>query len=97
VQSGGSSEDLDFVISEGAPSLIADGTKAEFKVDLRNKEYKRLTGHMLWITLRCDFLFDCHGLRVDGNNDGIAGGTFESWVSVITHDEYELLKREGRS
>jgi hypothetical protein len=54
-----------------------------------------LERRIVWITLKCDFLYDCHGIRVDGNNDGIAGGTFESWMTVLPEHECEQMKKEG--
>lgn len=58
--------------------------------------YDYLVNHTILITLKCDFLYDCHGVRVDGNNDGIAGGTFESWFSVVSDDYYNENYREER-
>jgi hypothetical protein len=50
----------------------------------------------VYITLKCDFLLDCHGVAVDGNHlggvlpsgDGVPGGTFESWFRVVPDHEY---------
>jgi hypothetical protein len=44
----------------------------------------------LYVTLKCDFILDCHHHPVDGNHlkgttptgDGHAGGTFESWFRI---------------
>ena len=107
VQFGEQYEDLDFAPYAEPPSLIADGLKAEYQIaprqssndkhrQYRHESYDYLEGHTLWISLKCDFVLDCHGVRVDGNNDGIAGGTFESWVSVVDNEEYERLEKEGR-
>lgn len=98
VQFGGHDEDLDFVPSEGPPTLSEDGLKAEYKIAPRKHKpdgYGYLEGHTLWITIKGDFLYDCHGVRVDGNNNGVEGGTFESWVTVVDRYEYERLEKEG--
>jgi hypothetical protein len=60
----------------------------------QDKAYVYLVGHTVTITLKCDFLYDCHGMRVDGNNDEIAGGTFESWFSVVSDYDYDRMFKE---
>lgn len=98
VQFGEQYEDLDFAPPIEPPKLTDDGLHAEYKIAPRpgrSGGYDYLQGHMLWITLKCDFLYDCHGRRVDGNNNGVEGGTFESWVTVVHGYEYERLEREG--
>jgi hypothetical protein len=98
VQFGGHDEDLDFVPSDGPPVLTADGLRAEYQIAPRKHKpdgYGYLEGHTLWITIKGDFLYDCHGMRVDGNNNGVEGGTFESWVTVVDRYEYERLEKEG--
>jgi hypothetical protein len=99
VQYGEPYEDLDFVISDGPPSLLDNLCEAQYKVAFRKHHaegYHYMEGHVIWITVKCDFLYDCHGVRVDGNNDGVAGGTFESWVSVVSEEKYEQLKKDGK-
>lgn len=97
VQFGEEYEDLDFAPPVGAPTLTPDGLHAEYKVAPRpgSDRCDYLEKHILWITIKCDFLYDCHGRRVDGNNNGVEGGTFESWVKVVPGYEYERLEREG--
>jgi hypothetical protein len=99
VQYGELYEDLDFVISDGPPKLLENLCEAEYKISSRkyhDDEYRYLENHIIWITLKCDFLYDCHGVRVDGNNNGNEGGTFESWFSVVSEQEYDQLKKEGK-
>jgi len=99
VQVGELYEDLDFVPFSETPRLLDNCCEAEYRIEsrrFRHEHYDFLEDHTLWITLKCDFLYDCHGVRVDGNNDGVAGGTFESWVSVISEEKYEQLKKEGK-
>jgi hypothetical protein len=99
VQQGEQYEDLDFVVYDEPPALTENLYQAEYKISSRKHhrdEYSYLIGHIIWITLKCDFLYDCHGVRVDGNNDGIAGGTFESWVKVVSDYDYEQMKKDGK-
>jgi len=90
---GAGFEDLDFVPFDFPPRSIEGGLKAEYRVRSRDG-FGYLENHVVWITLKCDFLFDCHGVRVDGDNDGVVGGTFESWVSVVSDAAYRQLQRE---
>jgi hypothetical protein len=99
VQFGEQYEDLDFVLYEEPPRLLDDQLTAEYKFDPRQTKrgrYSHLEGHTIWVTLKCDFLYDCHSVRVDGNNDGIAGGVFESWFTVVSDEDYERCRREER-
>lgn len=99
VQFGEQYEDLDFVTYEEPPRLSHDEYQAVYRVSPRkhhHDEYRYLIGHIVWITLKCDFLYDCHGVRVDGNNDGVAGGTFESWVSVVSDYDYDQMNKDGK-
>jgi hypothetical protein len=94
VQYGEIYEDLDFVLFDKAPHLTEDGCHAEYHMSPRKHHhdgFHYLEGHTLWITVKCDFLLDCHGVRVDGNNNGVPGGVFTSWVSVVDDEECELL------
>ncbi|WP_447602823.1 hypothetical protein [Nitrospira sp. Nam80] len=98
VQFGRQQEDLDFATFENPPRLLDNQCEAEYQIAPRRHHrdnYEYLEGHIVWITLKCDFLYDCHGVRVDGNNDGVAGGTFESWVTVLDEHECERMKKEG--
>lgn len=99
VQFGEQYEDLDFVPFAEPPHLHKNGCEAEYQIETRryrHEHYDFLEDHTLWITLRCDFLYDCHGIRVDGNNDGVEGGTFESWLTVISQEKYEQMKKDGK-
>ena len=99
MQSGQQREDLDFVMFTQAPHLLADRRTAVFDV-LRPQQY---INHTIQVTLRCDFILDCHGNPVDGNHlrgrlpsgDGVMGGTFESWFRVVDDDEYERQCERG--
>lgn len=66
-----------------------------------------IAGYWVNVTLRCDFILDCHHQPVDGNflrahlptGDGVPGGAFESWFRVTTDlddDAERRLQRERR-
>lgn len=77
---------------EGGPTLEGGGCVAVFKIDpgfLRGK--RNLAGNVVYVTLRCDFILDCHEIPVDGEHlggrlpsgDRTPGGTFLSWFRVV--------------
>lgn len=55
---------------------------------------------ILYVTLKCDFILDCHHRPVDGDHlagrtptgDGTAGGVFESWFRV--EDDRRVQRRD---
>jgi hypothetical protein len=108
LQFGEQKEDLDFVDYVEPPHLSEDRLEAQYQVGSRRQAvstqgrrstydepgYAYLVNHTVMVSLKCDFLYDCHGMRVDGNNDGIAGGTFESWFSVVSDDDYDRMYEE---
>lgn len=64
-----------------------------------------IAGNIIHVTLKCDFVVDCHDLAVDGDHrlgqtptgDGIEGGTFESWFRVVDDGaNARALRREAR-
>lgn len=107
VQAGGGYEDLDFITYSEPPQLEHDCV-AVFTIDPRANDYNHdlpyayLENQTVFITLKCDFLPDCHGVAVDGNHlggvlpsgDGVAGGTFESWFRVVPDHEYDRQREE---
>lgn len=68
----------------------------------RNRSYDYLENSIVSVTLKCDFILDCHDNPVDGDHlggrlpsgDGIRGGTFESWFEVLPDRECEQRRRE---
>ena len=96
MQAGEQREDLDFVMYTQLPHLLADRRTAVFDV-LRPEQY---IGHTIQVTMRCDFVLDCHGNPVDGNHlrgrlpsgDGVMGGEFQSWFRLVSDDEYKRLQ-----
>lgn len=93
VQYGGAQQDLELLSSndEEGPT-VEDDCRAVFQIDAAYLSGKRnIAGSTVYVTLRCDFVLDCHGRPVDGEHlggrlpsgDGIPGGTFESWFRVV--------------
>ncbi len=96
VQYGGEQRELEFMPSEEPPHLDDEGCVAVFTIDEdyftgepRKGKYT-IANNWVYITLKCDFIMDCHYTPVDGNHlrgqlpsgDGVPGGTFESWFWV---------------
>lgn len=84
------------------PYVDEDGCTAVFPIDpayLRETEWGRenIADSFIFITLRCDFVLDCHDVPVDGNHlhgrlpsgDGRPGGEFVSWFRVVHSHEAE--------
>lgn len=77
--------------NDETPPRIEQGRVAVFTIAEESLGGRAaIGGGVLHITLRCDFILDCHGRPVDGNHlrgrlrtgDGIQGGAFESWVTI---------------
>lgn len=103
VQQSEGSEDLHFVPCDGTPHLTESGRVAVFKIAKGHREpFSYLDGRTVYITLKCDFVLDCHGHAVDGDHlrgllpsgDDVQGGTFESWFRVISDEKWERRQRE---
>ena len=101
VQHAGEAETLEFVPYDlDRPPGLVDGHIATYPIDAvflaRNR--RSLIGSTIHVTLRGDFVFDCHGLAVDADHiggvlpsgNGLEGGTFHSWFHVgAGADPYE--------
>ncbi len=98
-QYGGAQKVLEFVPAENPPDLEQDGCTAVFHIDPEYLELGRrhnLAGTTVYVTLRCDFILDCHEMPVDGNHlagrlpsgNGLPGGDFVSWFNVV-HEHSE--------
>ena len=100
VQFGDAYEDLDTVPAEdGWPKEGDNLCTAEYKIHSRkyhHEGYDFLVDHIVWITLKGDFIRDCHDLRIDGDRDHREGGTFQSWLSVVSDEEYKQLEKDGQ-
>jgi hypothetical protein len=98
-------EDIDFVPYARAPYLAPDRRTAVFELEdprpSPGGHYRYLIGHTVYVTIKCEFLLDCHGQAVDGNHiggrlptgNGTPGGTFESWFTVVSDEDYERLEK----
>lgn len=96
VQYGGEERELEFMPSEKGPRLEEESCEAVFYIDPdfftgeARKGKFNIEHNWVYITLKCDFILDCHHIPVDGNHlrgqlpsgDGVPGGTFESWFWV---------------
>jgi phage tail-like protein len=92
---GSAQEDLEFLPFESPP--YADGDRAVFPIDpayLDPGGRRSIAGSVVYVTLKCGFVLDCHENPVDGDylravlpsGDGVPGGTFESWFRVVAGD-----------
>jgi hypothetical protein len=94
-QYAGASQAVEFLAYERQhpPDLgETDKCVAVFTIDPDHFYDRRrdLTNTIIYVTLRCDFILDCHELPVDGNHlrgrlpsgNGYQGGIFESWFRV---------------
>jgi hypothetical protein len=99
VEHAGEDEVPNAAPSEDGPHMEDDWT-AVYKVD--DRRCKDLVGDLVVVTIRCDFVLDCHGQAVDGNHlgalvptgDGLAGGDFVSWFTVIPDSAHETDGKE---
>ena len=96
IQYAGAQRDREFLAGE-AKLDENDPYQAVFAIDPRHLRGGRdnIENYMIYVTLKCDFIRDCHGNPVDGNHlrgrlpsgNGIPGGTFESWFFVTPESE----------
>ncbi len=94
VQYSGVNEAAEFMPYEDGKPPHIEGENDHIAVFTINKALlhgrNKLGGQRVYITLKCDFILDCHGKAVDGNHiggrkpsgDGVEGGTFESWFYI---------------
>ena len=87
------------------PPRVEDCHTAVFTIDHELLEGRDNIGDLtLYITLKCDFILDCHGRPVDGNHlrgrlrtgDGTPGGIFESWFWVEDDEREQREERQPR-
>lgn len=97
---GGITRHLEFLPSpeDDDPRLDDDGCTAVYPIA---SEYLRgrdnIGDTFVYVTLKCDFILDCHELPVDGNHlrgrlpsgDGRLGGEFVSWFRVVHGQGFE--------
>lgn len=109
VQYGGMQRNVEFLpYAEGYEPRLVDDCHAVFAIDpdyinpdrpAERKQYDRynIVGSVVYVTIKCDFILDCHDNPVDGNflrgvmptGDGVPGGVFESWFRVVYEKEEE--------
>jgi hypothetical protein len=95
VQYGGIERNLEFLPPDPeAPPTVEQYCTAVFTIDpsyIARKGWTTIAGTTVFVTLKCDFILDCHENAVDGDflrarlpsGDGVAGGLFESWFRVV--------------
>jgi hypothetical protein len=106
VQYGGIQHDIEFLPFEGrCPPRLEDECRAVFTIDpdyIGGKGRDNIAGNVVYVTLKCDFILDCHEIPVDGDHlggmlpsgDGVPGGVFESWFRVVHEDRYPASDEE---
>jgi hypothetical protein len=96
VQYSGVQNTLEFLPYEEDPTIEKD-CLAVFTIDpdyLRLDNRRSIAGTIVYVTLKCDFILDCHNNPVDGDflrarfptGNGVPGGVFESWFRVNRRD-----------
>jgi hypothetical protein len=98
---GGITRHLEFLpfSDEQQPYLDADRCTAVYPIDLsylRESSWGSIADSFVYVTLRCDFILDCHNTPVDGSHlggrlpsgDGRPGGEFVSWFRVVHSHGY---------
>jgi hypothetical protein len=92
-QYGAVQRDLEFLTADTPPTLTEDGCAAVFTIDENYfRPRSNIAGSTVFVTLKCDFLLDCHRNAVDGDHiggvlpsgNGVPGGVFESWFHVVS-------------
>lgn len=100
VQHAGEGDDLEYVPYDTAhPPRLEDDRHAVFTIApgfLDRGRRGGLDGSTIYVTLRADFVLDCHGRAVDGDHiggrlpsgNGREGGEFHSWFRVDDDRSY---------
>lgn len=95
VQYGGVQQQVEFLPFDlDHPPGVEDDCTAVFTIDEDYTSPKgrfSLANNVVYVTLKCDFILDCHEKPVDGNHlrgrlpsgNGTPGGVFESWFRVV--------------
>jgi hypothetical protein len=94
VQYGGVQRDVEFLPSTDDSPTMEEDCLAVFRIEPSkldpNERRANIAGNVVYVTLKCDFILDCHENPVDGDHmrgqlpsgNGMAGGVFESWFRV---------------
>lgn len=95
VQYAGAQRGIEFVRSTEATPAVENDCMAVFEIEpgmlSSGRHADNLAGNIVYVTLRCDFILDCHHNPVDGDHlrgrlptgNGVEGGIFESWFHVV--------------
>jgi hypothetical protein len=94
VQYTGIQRSLEFLPSNEERKWVEEDYRAVFTIDedyISSRREGNIVGYTLYITLKCDFILDCHELPVDGNHlggrlpsgNGVPGSDFFSWFRVV--------------
>lgn len=92
VEYGGVQQDIEYLPYDGEhPPGVEDDCVAVFTIDPDYVNRRsNIGGNMVYVTLKCNFILDCHKNPVDGDHlggrlpsgNGTPGGVFESWFYV---------------
>jgi hypothetical protein len=106
VQYGGLQRDIKYLpFSRHRPPRLEEDCLAVFDIDSEYtdpEEENNVADNTIYITLKCDFILDCHHNPVDGTHlagrlpsgNGTRGGVFESWFRVLPEHEGARRGRE---
>jgi hypothetical protein len=99
VQYGGVQRDIEYLpFDRDYPPALEEDCLAVFTIDPDYIEGgDNIAGNVVYVTLKCDFILDCHENPVDGDHlrgrlpsgNGIPGGVFESWFRVVYDGQAE--------
>jgi hypothetical protein len=99
VQYGGVQRDIEFLPFDQI-ELLEENCLAVFTIEsdyIDPEERENIAGNFVYVTLKCDFILDCHENPVDGDHlrgrlpsgNGVPGGIFESWFYVTSDSSAE--------
>lgn len=110
VEYGGVQKDIEYLpFDREHPPYLQDDCMAVFTIDPEaitpGRDEDDIAGNTVYVTLKCDFILDCHGNPVDGNHlkgrlpsgSGTAGGVFESWFRVVSGYANERERAEDET
>ena len=101
VQYGGIQRDIEFLPFEpDTPPTLEEDCLAVFTIDpdyIDPDRRQNIAGNTVFISIKGDFILDCHENPVDADHlrgrlpsgDGVAGGIFESWFTVVPDEGNE--------
>jgi hypothetical protein len=108
VEYGGVQRDIEFLpFDRDNPPRLEDDCRAVFSIDpdyIDERERDNIAGNVVYVTLKCDFILDCHNNPLDGDHlggrlpsgNGTPGGTFHSWFRVVHEGKHEEYEKEAK-